>query len=147
MNIRILLSLLTIVTAGCLSNPDEPQHTAVDTAEVPTPAPVVGETIAIDSMKVTDDPMHNYYFIVEIAGTDKQGVYSVLGIWGLFLAESSFTMSRGGKYLVPVLQRTNQPYTYNIGFYKDGDTTFHEYYQVKGQRGQIKNEVYQSLFF
>lgn len=136
MNIRILLLLLALATAGCLSN--EPQQAPVDTAAVIIPAPVAGETIAIDSMKVTDDNWHDYHFILEIASTDKQGVYSVLGTWGLFLAESSFTMPRGGRHLAPVLRRGTTPYTYHIGFYKDGDTAFHEYYEVKGQRGQIK---------
>ena len=99
-------------------------------------------------MKITGDPLNNFYFSVQLSvGADNAGEqttgfkYDVHARYGHATAEGQIVMPYGGRNLQPLL-RSSQGLTYIIGFIPgaayDGDTVFHEYYRVTGSRDGIE---------
>ncbi len=112
----------------------EPKVTHTATEEVPA-----GTVIAADSMPVTEDKLNHFTFSVKILSTGKtgKGHYQAEAAWGHNIATGEFVMPRNDYPLIPVLKRSSEPYTYIIGFYIKGDTTFYDYYKINGTRQTI----------
>lgn len=100
-----------------------------------------GKLMAADSMDVNEDELNNSTFAVQVISTEHSGhygVYKVAAHYGHNEATSEFTMPRGGEQLKPVIKKSSQPYTYDIGFYYNGEPDFYDYYEVSANRGEIK---------
>lgn len=108
-----------------------------------------GTVIATDSMRIVEDDLNTSYFSVKLLTTDKtdKGTYAIDAAWGFNTAQTEFTMPKGGEKLEPVLRRVQEPYTYEIGFRQEGDTTFYDYYQVKGEKGTIRMKYLKAYSF
>lgn len=136
-NILPLLVFATTCTlAACTGeNKETPDHNATETMEA-LPA---GTIIAADSMPVKEEQLNNFVFSAKVTTTPKtaKGNYMVDAAWGYNTAQSEIIMPKNDYPLIPVLQRTAEPYTYIIGFYIKGDTTFYDYYKISAQRGSI----------
>lgn len=133
--------------AGCSSTANKRQEAAAVRTKNYT-APPAGATIAADSMKLPDE-LNEQYFAVQIKSTEysSNGAYKVLAHYGFNAAEGSFTFPKGGRDIMPVLQKSEKPFTYVIGFYWGDDPTFNGYYEVSAQRGQIKMKYIKAYSF
>ena|SRR2546423_433884 len=134
-----------LLLAGCSSTPSEKDksNTTPETLWIP-PAP--GTIVAADSMKVTGDALNNAYFSVRLSvgegniGKKNKGFrYDVHATYGKAVADGIIIMPFGGEHLKPLLRR-GDGYNYIIGFIPaiNGDTTFHEYYRIGGDKEFIK---------
>lgn len=95
--------------------------------------------IAADSVPIKEEQLNNFVFSVKISTTTKtrKGKYAVDVAWGYNIANREIVMPKNDYPLVPVLKRTGEQYSYIIGFYLKDDTTFYDYYAVKGEQGDI----------
>lgn len=99
-----------------------------------------GTLVSADSMDIAEDKLNNHLFAVYIYTNDssQSGSYDIHMTWGYNSAMTTIRMPYGGEDFEPIIRRAQQAYTYQIGFHFNDDTTFQEYYQVEGNRGQIK---------
>lgn len=109
----------------------------------------VNTLLAADSIKVVEDSLNNTYFSVKLLTSDKtaKGIYNVTAAWGGNVADSKFTLPKGGEKFKPALHREAAPYSFMIGFHMEDDTTFYTYYQVKAEQGTIKMNYVKSYTF
>jgi hypothetical protein len=131
------------------SAPNSHEHKSTE-ADLPgwTPPPA-GTIVAGDSMAIKD-PLNHFYFAVQLrssAMNDQPGaagfIYDVLAHFGPNAAEGQITMPEGGRNLRPLLRRApDGGYSYRIGFITGSafgrDTSFHDYYLVKGAKDNIE---------
>lgn len=98
-----------------------------------------GTIIAADSTPIKEEQLNNFVFSIKISTTAKtnKGRYTIDAAWGYNTANREIVMPKNDYALVPVLKRTGDPYSYIIGFYLQDDTTFYDYYAVKGDHGNI----------
>ncbi|RYY51524.1 MAG: hypothetical protein EOO06_00545 [Chitinophagaceae bacterium] len=109
-----------------------------------------GLVMVADSMPITEDPLNKPYFTVKLISTEHTahyGAYKVVADWAKNHAESEFAMPRGGEQLKPVLRKSNEPYTYVIGFHYEDEPEFYDYYQVSAARGEIKMKYLKAYSF
>jgi hypothetical protein len=130
----LLFAAFILVSCGeeKKNSPTEQKTEIVD--ELPT-----GTIIAADSMRVRGDELNIFVFSVKISTTAKthKGKYLVDAAWGFNNGSREIVMPKNDYPLIPVLKRTGEPYSYIIGFYIKDDTTFYDYYAVKGDHGDI----------
>ena len=109
--------------------------------------PAAGSIIAADSMEIKDDPLNKSQFVVKIRVPDYKSssnpirsIYEVRAHYGVAEANGTISMPKGGDHLMPIL-RKGKDHRFIIGFIPGkeygGDTSFHEYYQVEGEKGMI----------
>lgn len=128
---KYLLALLPLIIFSCQS---------ADTKTTKNESPFAENTIvAADSMHITEETLSRFYFSVIVRSTtySTKRMYDVSVRYGPNNAASRFPMPKGGEHLKPVMKKGTEPYSYIIGFYLDDDTTFNEYYLVKGSLQQI----------
>lgn len=99
-----------------------------------------GIVIAADTTDIIEDKLNNQLFSVTVFTNDSSinGSYDIETAWGYNTAYTSIRMPYGGEHFKPIIRKGNSPYTYVIGFNYDDDTTFREYYEINGNKGQIK---------
>ncbi len=99
-----------------------------------------GTLLLADSLRIIEDKLNQQYFSIHIYTNDSSvnGSYDVQTEWGYNIATTTMRMPYGGENYKPILRKSSSPYTYIIGFNSEDDTTFREYYEVSGDRGQIK---------
>ncbi len=129
----LTLLLLTIMLSACSSDMESTGNAATNTIKP-------GTEILADSIPILEDNLNNQQFSIHVFTNDSSvnGSYDVQTEWGYNIATTTMRMPYGGENNKPILRRASAPYTYIIGFRFEDDTTFREYYEVSGNRGQIK---------
>lgn len=97
----------------------------------------VNTLLADDSMKVSEERLNDFSFSVRLLATGQKGKYDVHATYGPNDGNGRMVMPRGGESLCPELRRGPEPYSFEIGFRQDKDTTFYPYYLVSWDAGQI----------
>jgi hypothetical protein len=108
-----------------------------------------GTVVEADSQRILEEKLNDFFFSVKIktTATSDKGNYTVNTEWGYYTAEGHLTMPKGGEDLQPVLRKGEEPYSYLIGFYFKDDTSFHDYYLIKGQKGMISMKYIKAYTF
>lgn len=119
------------------------QRTAVDITSA------AGIIIAADSQFIIEEKPNDFYFSVNIETTETsaRGNYLVNATWGRANAQGHLTMPKGLEHKKPVIHKTEQPYSYLIGFYLENDTTFYDYFLITAERGMIKMRYVKAYTF
>lgn len=99
-----------------------------------------GTVIAKAELPAEGDPLNHFKFgiVVKADSEVAKGVYDVDVNWGPSIAQSKFTMPKGGENLKPILRQGAKPNTFLIGFKAGKDTAFNEYFEVSGSTQGIK---------
>lgn len=129
---------LMLLTSAFLMHSCQPDDTKSKKTASETIKP--GVEILADSLPIAEDKLNNQHFSIHIYTNDSSvsGSYDVQTQWGYNIATTTMRMPYGGENYKPIIRRSSVPYTYIIGFNFEDDTTFREYYEVSGDRGQIK---------
>lgn len=140
MKLRAAIFLITIYIAGCNEpNSKQPELTVEEAVKKP-----VGLVIASDSMKIASTDLSSLrladideketYFKVAIKTTNysHKGRYEIATSWYDREMNLQFSMPRGAEDVMPVLVKMPEPYSFLVGFYYGKDTTFYDYYSIKG---------------
>ena len=143
--LRVMKSYIILAAAILFTACKSGDSNKVDYTKMPA-----GTLVAADSMRVVEDTLNNFHFSVRVLTNEKtadKGQYAVKTAWGFNEGETAFTLPKGGEHFTQVLRRQPAPYTYNIGFNMDDDTTFYDYFEVKGEYGTIKMRYTKSYTF
>ena len=132
-----ILAIMSVMVYSC--------NNTKTTDAIPKP----GTQIAHDEVPVKEDTLNKFTFSVTIKADSQieKGIYDVTASWGHNIADSKFTMPKGGESLVPILRRGNKPYSFMVGFKAGKDTAFNEYYAITGENGTIKMQYTKSYSF
>lgn len=105
-----------------------------------------GTVVVADTNDIIEDKLNNHHFSVTVFATDSSinGSYDIETAWGYNTAYTTIRMPYGGEHFTPLIRKGDRPYTYLIGFNFDDDTTFREYYEISGNKGQIKTRYTRS---
>lgn len=105
----------------------------------------------IDSLseQVTDDTLNNFIATIKIVADSNSatGVYEIETEFGPNLAINKFSLPKGMTNGTPKLKKTNEKYTYIVGFMLPEDTTFYDYYQVSFDKQTTKMQYIKSYYF
>jgi hypothetical protein len=151
-----LYSLLAICITACNSSQQDgrmPEQSIKEVVKQP-----VGTVVAVDSMAILPQDYSDLQlasgsekpsFIVKVKTTEhtSKGTYAVEATWGANVNDMQFSMPRGAEDAIPVLRRQSQPYAYIIGFYYGDDTTFYDYYSVKGSKDGLNAKYEKAYLF
>ena len=103
-----------------------------------------GVVVLSHSEKIPD-PLNELYFSIKLVTNEytHQGTYTLLVNYGHNKAENRISYPRGsaGK-ITPAMKKLNTPYSYDIGFYFEGDTSFYSYYLVQAPGGNIEMKYF-----
>jgi hypothetical protein len=111
--------------------------------------PAPGTVVVADSM-VIPDPLNELYFSVRVVANEQSqnGIYDVEVRYGYNDAATQISLPRGAdKPLRPALKRSEQPFTYIIGFYHGDDPTFYDYFRVSAGKGQTQMKYIKTYSF
>ena len=136
--VSFLLAVCLLAACSANTTRDNKTHKAYK-------VPAGGTVVAADSMKI-DDPLNDFYFTVRLISSkenDEPGTvsihYDIQADFGPNIANGKIVMPRGANDLPLSLRRAaDGSYNYTIGFTTGGDTSFHEYYLVKGTKSAIE---------
>lgn len=135
----VTIPALAILALSSCNN--EGTKTTDNTAQTVSEDIKPGTLMAADSMAVIEDELNGAFFAVQVVATEHSAhyrSYKVVAHYGYNEAASEFTMPRGGEHLKPVIKKSALAYTYDIGFYYNGEPDFYDYYEVSANRGEIK---------
>ena len=124
-----IYSLLILLAACNSAGEPEPDPNPAYTGPSP------GTLILSDSSRLPDD-LNEQYFKVELTAGDSvhKGTYNVLVSYGWNDAIGSLTFpGNGDPKLRPAIRKASE-HDYIIGFYYDGDTSFHDYFLIRATR-------------
>ncbi len=110
--------------------------------------PAPGTVIDSAGMKIKD-PLNDFVFTVTLLADSlvKDGVYDVRAAYGYDVAEGRFTMPKGLERYRLAIRKSDTPYTYVIGFLTPKDTTFYEYFEVRGKKNAIGMQYLKAYTF
>ncbi len=110
--------------------------------------PVTNTVVASDKMRITDD-LNELFYTIEVVATPRsdKGEYEVLASYGHNDASARITMPEANPPLLPEIRRGNAPYSYIIGFRREKDTSFKEYFQVQATKGKTEMKYLKAYSF
>lgn len=140
------LTLLFVCTLALSCSSRSEKREAGSSTYAP-PAP--GTVVATQSIPIVEDQLNQSNYRVTIQATEHscKGTYNVNVVYGHNSAQSEFTMPRGGETLKPLIRKSEEPYTFIIGFKSEDDDTFYDYYQVSASRGMIEMKYLKAYSF
>ena len=137
--------ILLLLLLAC-NVPKSPKTTDMDNVAATVPA--VNTVVASDSMPIPDE-LNELYFSVEVIATDKSanGTYEVLVSYGHNDASTQITMPEAEHPITPEIRRGEEPATYILGFHYGADTSFNDYFLIKGGRRTIEMKYLKAYSF
>lgn len=141
---RCLISLL-LFFASC-HQPEREDTASRSEQQQVRPAP--NTVVVSDRMRIAD-PLNELYFSVEVVTTAEQskGVYEVLVTYGHNEASTRITMPDADEPLLPKLRRGAAENTYIIGFTHGRDTSFNDYFLIKGDNDKTEMKYIKAYSF
>ena len=144
-----ILAILTIALFLFSCKNEASQKTTEETPASYAPPPP-GTILLADSIRIPDN-LNERYFIVKLIANEYtgKGTYDVRIFYGHNDASTQITFPHGGtEPILPKMKKGNEPLSYIIGFYYgEEDTTFYEYYEVKGAEGKIETNYLSAYSF
>ncbi len=112
-------------------------------------APAAGTVVAADSIPIAEDPLNESQFTVKVTATEASdsGEYDIEATWGYNIANGTIRLPKDLEHATPAIRRDTPAYNYMVGFFVEGDSTFHDYYSVAGERGAIKMKYVKTYYF
>lgn len=111
--------------------------------------PAPGTVIDSLSEPVKDDTLNNFLATIKIVADSNSalGIYEIETEFGPNLAINKFSLPKGMTKGAPKLKKTEQKYTYIVGFTLPSDTTFYDYYQVSFDKQTTKMQYIKSYYY
>jgi len=151
---RLTLILLACILFSCKSNPSQQKTINKTVASKHGSVAVAADTVLFGDSILVDQLNHFYFSVYVIAnGNSDMGEYKIRGMWGINKGETLLKMPEGLEHAQPVLRRISddksQPklHQFMLGFKTKDDTSFHEYYLITGDHGEIKMKYVKAYVF
>ncbi|RYZ53626.1 MAG: hypothetical protein EOP49_06965 [Sphingobacteriales bacterium] len=141
------LPLLLLLALGACKEKAPVQDTAT-TAGSAYSVPKAGTVVAADSMDVSDALNEMYFAVRIVAGAHSfRRTYDVFAHFGPNEGETQITFPKADVTLRPVLRRGSGNHTYIIGFLHGQDTTFYEYFMIRGGKKEMEMKYLKAYSF
>jgi len=136
--------VLLVIAASC-NNKGNDSKAKAPAKHFPKP----GTVVASAKMTVKSDTINKFTFGIDIVADSDiaSGVYDIDANYEYYTTEGILTMPKGGEDFKPVIRKGTEPYTYIIGFYMPGDTTFYDYMQVSATKSQMSIKYIKAYSF
>ncbi len=136
----LIICLLALLASSCGNG-----KPANEQKQFPKP----GTVMATAKIPVVGDTLNNFMFSIKVVADSQvtQGTYDVDADFGPNFAEGQFTMPKGGEDFIPAVRKGDRPNTFIVGFKMPKDTTFYDYYEVAGSKGQTEMRYIKAYSF
>lgn len=107
-----------------------------------------GIVLAADSIRIQEDALNELYFSATLETTEgsDSGRYHITAAWGYNAGGTDVTLPKNLETATPALRR-DTGYTFIMGFRTAEDSSFHDYFRIAAEDGNLKMRYIKAYFF
>lgn len=150
----MLILLTSLLFFACKNNTQEQSSLNTKKALKKGSVVIAADTVLSGDSILVEQLNHFYFSVYVIAnGNSDMGEYKIRGVWGNNKGETQLKMPEGLEYVKPILKKLPddkskpQLHQFMLGFKTKDDTSFHEYYLISGDHGDIKMKYVKAYVF